>query len=294
MKFGLAIAEFTYPGGPPHIRPILRKVAETAEEHGFSRLAVADHVWQFGRGSVEAEMLEAYTTLAYLAAVTTQVDLLTLVTAAVYRPPGLLAKMVSTLDVLSGGRAWLGIGTGASFNHAEAAGLGLPFPSTSERFERLEETIQICLQMWSDDQGPYSGRHYNLAQTLNSPQPLRRPRPPILIAGSGKRKTLGLVARYADACNLFDTPDLPSSLVALRARCDEVGRNYDEIEKTVVMPLDPGPGGRNIDHLVNRLRKFEALGIDSVYGPVPEVHELKPIHLLAAHVFPALDGRQTG
>jgi alkanesulfonate monooxygenase len=170
MKFGLVIADFTYPGGPPRIAPILREVAAMAEECGFTRLAVADHVWQFGRGSVEAEMLEAYTTLTYLAAATTQVDLLTLVTAAAYRPPGLLAKMVSTLDVLSGGRAWLGIGAGAEFSHDEATGLGLPFPSTSERFERLEETLQICLQMWSDDQGPYSGRHNQLAQTHRRPQ----------------------------------------------------------------------------------------------------------------------------
>jgi alkanesulfonate monooxygenase len=236
-------------------------------------------------------MLESYTTLAYLAAVTSQVELLTLVTAATYRPPGLLAKMVRTLDVLSGGRVWLGIGVGASFNHEEATGLGLPFPATSERFERLEEVIQICLQMWNQDQGPYAGRHYQLARTLNSPQPLRHPRPPILIAGSGKRKTLGLVARYADACNLFDTPDLPHSLVALRAHCDAINRDYDEIEKTVVMPLDPGPGGRKIDNLVNRLREFETLGIDSVYGPVPVAHELAPLRLLAAHVFPSVGGR---
>lgn len=173
MKFGLVIADFTYPGGPRRIAPILRSIAATAEERGFSRLAVADHVWQFGRGSVEAERLEAYTTLTYLSAITTQVDLLTLVTAAAYRPPGLLAKMVSTLDVLSGGRAWSGISAGATFSHEEATGLGLPFPSTSERFERLEETLQICLQMWSDDQGRYSGRYYQLARTLNSPQPLR-------------------------------------------------------------------------------------------------------------------------
>jgi alkanesulfonate monooxygenase len=239
----------------------LRKVAATAEESGFTRLAVADHVWQFGQVSVEAEMLEAYTTLAYLAAATSQVDLMTLVTAAAYRPPGLLAKMVSTLDVLSGGRAWLGIGAGPGFSQEEAAGLGLPFPPTSERFERLEEALQICLQMWSDDQGPFTGRHYQLARTLNSPQPLRHPHPPILIAGSGERKTLRLVARYADACNLFDTPDLPRRLDSLRAHCDDIGRDYDEIEKTVLLTLDPGPGGCNIDNLLDRVRQFEALGV---------------------------------
>jgi F420-dependent oxidoreductase-like protein len=288
MRLGLAIADFTYPGGPQAIAPVLREVAVAAEDAGFSRIAVMDHLWQVGAASPEREMLEAYTTLGYLAAATSRVDLLALVTAAVYREPGLLAKIVTTLDVLSGGRAMLGIGAAASFNDGEARGLGLPFPPTAERFERLEETLQICLQMWSGSDGPYTGRHYQLARTLNSPPAIRRPRPPILIGGAGAKKTLRLVAEYADACNLFATPDLPDKLDALRAHCRDVGRNYDEIEKTVVFPLDPGEGGRRIDTLLNELRRFAALGIDLVYGPVPGADRLAPLHLLGKHVIPAI------
>ena len=288
MKFGLAIADFSLPGGPPAIASSVRATAQVAEEAGFSRLVVVDHVWQFGGGSVEQEMLESYTTLGYLAAVTTHAELLTLVTAATYRPPGLLAKMVTTLDVLSGGRAWLGIGAGAPFGGAEATGLGLPFPPVAERFERLEETLQVCLQMWSKDDGPYDGQHYQLGRTLNSPQSLRRPHPPILIAGSGERKTLRLVAQYADACNLFAGPELPRRLDALRAHCRDLGRDYDEIEKTVLLPLDPGAGGRNIDALLKQLQHFSDLGIQSVYGPVTDAHELTPLRLLGTHVIPAM------
>jgi F420-dependent oxidoreductase-like protein len=288
MRLGLAIADFTYPGGPQAIAPVLREVAVAAEDAGFTRIAVMDHLWQVGAASPEREMLEAYTTLGYLAAATSRVDLLALVTAAVYREPGLLAKIVTTLDVLSGGRAMLGIGAAASFNDGEARGLGLPFPPTAERFERLEETLQICLQMWSGSDGPYTGRHYRLARTLNSPPAIRRPRPPILIGGAGAKKTLRLVAEYADACNLFATPDLPDKLDALRAHCRDVGRDYDEIEKTVVFPLVPGEGGRGIDTLLNELRRFAALGIDSVYGPVPGADRLAPLHLLGKHVIPAI------
>jgi F420-dependent oxidoreductase-like protein len=289
MKFGLAIADFTLPGGPRAIAPSVRATAQAAEEAGFSRLVVVDHVWQFGGGSPDKEMLEAYTSLGYLAAVTSRAELLTLVTAATYRPPGLLAKMVTTLDVLSGGRAWLGIGAGAPFGDAEATGLGLPFPPVAERFERLEEALQVCLQMWSKDDGPYDGRHYHLGRTLNSPQPLRRPHPPILIAGSGERKTLRLVAQYADACNLFPGPELPRRLDTLRAHCRDVGRDYDEIEKSVVLPMDPGVGGRNVDALLRQLRQLSDLGIQSVYGPVKDAHELTPLRLLGTHVIPVMN-----
>jgi F420-dependent oxidoreductase-like protein len=288
VKFGLAIADFSYPGGPATIASTLRATAATAEEVGFTRLVVVDHVWQFAGGSIESEMLEAYTTLGYLAAATTKAELLTLVTATTYRPPGLLAKMVSTIDVLSGGRAWLGIGAGAPFGDAEAVGLGLPFPPVAERFERLEETLQICLQMWSGQQTSFSGKYYELGRTLNSPQPIRRPRPPILIAGSGERKTLRLVAQYADACNLFPGPELPRKLDALRAHCVAVGRDYDDIEKTVVLPMDPGAGGRNIDTILRQLEWFDGLGIDAVYGPVPDAHELVPLQLLGEHVIQPL------
>jgi len=201
MKFGLHIPNFTWAGGPPALRARLAEVAVAAEQAGFDRISVMDHLWQIEHfGPPEHEMLEAYTTLGYLAAKTERVKLLTVVTAVVYRDPGLLAKAVTTLDVLSGGRAMLGIG--GAWNEEEARGLGLLFPSTAERFERLEEALQIFQQMCSDDDGAYEGKHYQLGRTLNSPQPLTRPHPPILIGGAGERKTLRLVAQYADACNI--------------------------------------------------------------------------------------------
>ena len=196
MKLGVHIADFTFPGGPAALRDDLTRIAGAAEANGFSRISVMDHVWQIGGlGPPEHEMLEAYTTLGYLAARTERVELLAWVTAVVYREPGLLAKLVSTLDVLSGGRAMLGIG--AAWNEAESRGLGLPFPPTAERFERLEEALQICLQMWSDDDGPYQGKHYTLERTLNVPQPLRRP--PILIGGGGERSAGGELSVRASA-----------------------------------------------------------------------------------------------
>src|SRR6266567_5314784 len=217
MKVGLHIADFTWDGGPPALAPQLGEIARRAEEAGVDRISVMDHVWQIGPlGPPEHEMLEAYTALGWLAAKTERVKLLTMVTAVVYREPGLLAKAVTTLDVLSGGRAILGIG--AAWNADESAGLGLFFPPLSERFERLEEAILICKQMWSGDEGPFDGKHYRLARTLNSPQSLSRPHPPILIGGSGEKKTLRLVARYADSCNIaaYDLPEAARKLEVLR------------------------------------------------------------------------------
>ena len=220
----------------------LATIAQAAEAAGFDRLSVMDHFFQIHMlGPPEHEMLEAYTTLGYIAGKTSAIKLLTVVTGVIYRQPGLLAKAVSTLDVLSGGRAMLGIG--AAWNEEEARGLGFPFPPIAERFERLEETLQIVLQMWSDDDGPYHGRHYQLERTLNSPQPLQRPHPPILIGGSGERKTLRLVAQYADACNLFGSPDVERKLDVLRSHCERLGRDYDSIEKTVITTFDVGENG---------------------------------------------------
>src|SRR6478609_1935973 len=263
MELGLHIADFTYPSGPAGLRDDLTRIVTTAEEAGFAKVSVMDHLWQIGiLGPPEHEMLEAYTTLGYLAARTSKVDLVTWVTAVVYREPGLLAKLVSTLDVLSGGRAWLGIG--AAWNEDEAHGLGLPFPSTAERFERLEETLQICLQMWSDSDEPYTGKHYRLGSTLNVPQSVQRPHPPILIGGGGEKKTLRMVAQYAQACNLFDSPDLAHKLEVLRGHCEDLGRDYDEIEKTVMGPIDPGPHGENVDATLEHLRDLAGLGVTHV------------------------------
>src|SRR5436309_12140986 len=218
-----------------------------------------DHFFQIrGVGPAEREMLEAYTTLGYLAACTSRAKLVTLVTGAVYRHPGILAKIVTTLDVLSGGRAWLGIG--AAWNEEESRGLGIPFPPVAERFERLEETLQICLQMWRGDETPYQGKHYRLARPLNSPQDLSTPHPPIMIGGGGERKTLRFVARYAQACNLFPGPDLARKLDVLRAHCEREQRDYDEIEKTVLFNFDVGPNGRDAARVVDELGRLAQLG----------------------------------
>ena len=286
MRLGLTIADFTWGGGNAAIGDTLRRVGRSAEEAGFARIAVMDHLWQAPVvGAFEQEMLEAYTTLGFLAAATERVELLTLVTATAYREPGLLGKIITTLDVLSGGRAWLGIGIGAGFNVAEATGLGLSFPPTSERFERLEEALRICHQMFDGVEAPFDGQHYHLARTLNSPKPVRRP--PILVGGSGERKTLRLVARYADACNLFAGPDLDRKLEVLQQHCEEIGRDYTSIEKTVLFPLDPGPGGRQVGRLLSTLEYFARLGIDTVYGPVPHLDSPASLELMGRHVIPA-------
>ncbi|MCX6463345.1 MAG: LLM class F420-dependent oxidoreductase [Pseudonocardiales bacterium] len=283
MKIGLHVADFTYPNGPAGLADDLTRVAVAAEEAGFARLSVMDHVWQISfLGPPEHDMLEAYTTLGYLAARTERVELLAWVTAVTYREPGMLAKLVSTLDVLSKGRAWLGIG--AAWNGEEAAGLGLPFPGTGERFERLEETLQICAQMFAGTDAPYEGAHYRLARTLNSPLPLRRP--PILIGGGGERKTLRLVAQYAQACNLFAGPDVARKLDVLRGHCADVGRDYDEIEKTVMLPLDAGERGEKIDDLLALLQEMADLGVAEAHGVVPRVWETERLELLGKEVIP--------
>jgi len=287
MRLGLHVSDFTWAGGPDAIARDLGAVGRAADEAGFDRLSVMDHVWQIAHiGPPERAMLEAYTTLGYLAAQTQRVKLLSLVAGVVYREPGLLAKAVTTLDVLSGGRAMLGVG--AAWNEEEAEGLGLAFPPTRERFQRLEEALQIMLQMWSDDERPFDGEHYHLARTLNSPQALTRPHPPILIGGAGERKTLLLVAKYADACNLFAGPDVARKLDVLRAHCAEVGRDYDEIEKTVTVPLDPGPKGENAEELVQRLGELAALGFTVAHGSVPDVAALGRLDVLATRVIPAV------
>ena len=288
MKVGLHIADFTWDGGPPALGPRLGEIARRAEDAGVDRISVMDHVWQIGHlGPPEHEMLEAYTALGFLAAVTERVRLLTVVTAVVYREPGLLAKAVTTLDVLSGGRAMLGIG--AAWNEEEARGLGLFFPPTGERFERLEEALRICQQMWSGYDGPFEGKHYHLARTLNSPQALSRPHPPILIGGQGERKTLLLVARYADACNLFDTPELAHKLDVLRGHCAAEGRDYATIEKTVQVRYDLGENGERVEQTIEHLHELAELGFTVAHGTLAQVGTLRPLELMAERVIPAIE-----
>jgi F420-dependent oxidoreductase-like protein len=288
MRIGLNIPRFTWPGGDAVIGPKLAEMARTADEVGFDPISVMDHFFQIQyQGPPELPMLEAYTTLGFLAAHTERASLLTLVTGVVYRYPGVLAKAVTTLDVLSGGRAMLGIG--AAWNEEEARGLGFPFPPIAVRFEMLEETLQIVLQMWSDDDGPYHGRHYHLDRTLNSPQPLQRPHPPILIGGSGERKTLRLVAQYADACNLFARGgDLAHKLDVLREHCDRLGRDYDAIEKTVITTFDVGENGERTGELLEAAREFAALGFHEVHGTLRHVSRIAPIEAIGKEVIPAI------
>ena len=290
MKLGLDIADFTWPEGPAKLGSTLGQIARTADQAGFESIWVMDHFWQIRmNGPEHHEMLEGYSALSYMAAVTKRAKLGTMVTGAIYRHPGILAKTVTTLDVLSGGRAWLGIG--AAWNEAESRGLGIPFPTIRERFERLEETLQICLAMWEGKRGsekPFSGAHYQLERPLNVPQSLSRPHPPILIGGGGEKKTLRLVAQYANACNLFPTPEIPRKLDILREHCKAVGRNYDEIEKTAMFAFDLGDNGENLSKVVGGLKWLAGMGIQTVIGHVPKIYETNRLELIGEKLIPAV------
>jgi len=290
MKIGLDIADFTWPSGPGKLGSTLGDIARTADQAGFDSIWVMDHFWQIRmNGPEHHEMLEGYSALAYIAAVTKRAKLGTMVTGVVYHNPGILAKTVTTLDVLSGGRAWLGIG--AAWNEAESRGLGIPFPALKERFERLEETLQICQQMWEGKRGsekPFRGEHYQLERPLNSPQSLTRPHPPILIGGGGEKKTLRLVAQYADATNLFPTPEIPRKLDILREHCRAVGRDYDEIEKTSLFTFDLGDNGENLGKVIGGLKWLASMGIQTVIGHVPKMYETKRLELIGEKLIPAV------
>jgi F420-dependent oxidoreductase-like protein len=289
MKLGFHINDYDWAGGAARIGPTLAEIARAGDEAGFDRIGVADHFWRSHyMGSLEGPELECYTTLGFLAASTRRAKLTAMVTAATYRQPGLLAKIATTLDVLSGGRAWLGIGAG-DFEE-EARGLGLSFPPVKERFEILEETLQICLRMWEGEHGadrPYNGKHFQLERTLNAPQSLTRPHPPIILGGGGE-KTLRLVARYADACNIPPSPDLPQKLEALRRFCDEEQRDYDAIEKTCPFVFDIGEDGGKVGELLGKLRWMAGMGAQTVIGFVPRVDRITPLEILGREVIPAI------
>jgi probable F420-dependent oxidoreductase, Rv1855c family len=262
MKVGLQIPNFTWPGGPAELASTLGRIARTAE----------------------MEMMESYTTLGYLAGQTSRVGLGTMVTGVTYRHPGILIKQVTTLDVLSGGRAWLGIG--AAWFDREHEGLGVPFPPLKERFERLEDALKIAHQMWGEDNGPFEGKHYKLAETINVPQALQRPR--ILIGGGGEKKTLRLVARYADACNIFaQSPEfVKHKLDVLREHCEREGRNYNDIEKTVLTVMAPGPNGENAAHIVDQFGKLAEIGVQTAIGAVVGCENLTPLEAMGRDVIP--------
>lgn len=259
MRLGLHYWNFSRPADPAAIASTLAETARVAEQAGVASFSVMDHFFQMeGPASADEPMLEGYTTLGYVAGLTRRMTLSLLVTGVMYRYPGILAKTVTTIDVLSGGRGRLGIG--ASWYEREQRGLGVPVVSVAERFERLEETLQICLQMWSDNDGPFSGKHYQLAETLCLPQPLSRPRPSIMIGGGGEKKTLRLVARYADSCNLFGTsPDVvKGKLDVLRWHCADEGRDYDAIEKTVLLVR---PVLADLDATLADAERYASLGV---------------------------------
>ena len=263
MELALHISDFRFPGEQP-IAPTLSAVARAADDGEFAAITLMDHWFQMeqaGNGATDP-MLEGYTALGFLAGQTRSVELGLLVTGVTYRHPGLLAKTVTTLDVLSGGRALLGIG--AAWYEREHRALGVPYPPTAERFERLEETLQICRQMWSDDDGPYAGTHYQLAETLNVPQPLRSPHPRVLIGGGGERKTLRLVAQYADACNLFDlgVDELRRKLEVLDRHCADVGRDPAQVQRTVITGDDPLA---DVDGFLRKAEQWAELGISRVW-----------------------------
>ena len=290
MRIGVHLVDFDLPGGPASLGPTLAATGRAAEEAGVDNLTLMDHYLQLDFLSrAEAPMLEGYTTLGFLAAHTSSVELQLLMTGVTYRHPGLLAKIVSTLDVLSGGRAALGLG--AAWYEREHLALGVPFPPLAERFERLEETLRIVLQMWSDEVGPFVGKHYRLAETINSPQPLRTPHPPIMVGGGGERKTLRLVARYADACNVFagrgaGPEEVAHKLAVLREWCEREGRPYDEIRRTVLYNGPVGQDRTGATAFVDEMRALADVGVDEVHVMPLEGDPVAFVRSLGEHVVP--------
>ncbi len=297
MKFGLQIPSFTWPGGAAAIGPTLSRIVRTADDVGFDSIWVMDHFFQIrGVGPAEDPMLEGWTTLGFLAANSRRARLGLMVGGVHHRLPGLWLKAATTLDVLSGGRAWLGIG--AAWNEEESNGLGFPFPPLSERFEMLEETLRFAHEMWQGERGserPFEGRHYRAARLLNSPQALSRPHPPIMIGGGGEKKTLRLVALYGDATNVFgDGPRIARKYAILREHCAAVGRPYDEIERSTLQSihLTPSGGGGSLApaQVVERFGELADAGAQHVIFSLRDVHDVSRLELLGRKVFPQLRG----
>jgi F420-dependent oxidoreductase-like protein len=300
MKIGLQIVRFDWPGSPDNIASTLAEIAQAADQKGFASLWVMDHFFQMGGsfGEADAPMLEGFTTLGYLAAVTKQIRLGMMVTGVMNRHPGVLVKSLSTLDVLSGGRAYLGLGAG--WYEQEAKGLGIPFPPLKERFERLEETIQIVQQMWAGDRSPHQGQHYHLQEPINSPQGLQQPHPPLLIGGGGEQKTLRMVAQYGDACNFYlgiSQADFPAAvetvrgkLAVLKQQCEAMGRSYDAIEKTGLIGVDLTQGEDAINETIAFCRTLADLGIQHLIFNMPNTHEIKPLEVFGQEIIPAVAG----
>jgi F420-dependent oxidoreductase-like protein len=304
MKLGLQIVRFDWPGTPDNTGQVLSEVARTADRAGFSSLWCMDHFYQIGigHGSEDSPMHESYTNLSFMAAATRNVKLGTMVTGSFYRHPGVLVKMVTTLDVLSGGRAVLGIGAG--WNEKESRGLGVPFPTLKTRYEMLEEALQIAHHMWRDDRTSFEGKYYRLEEPICSPQPISRPHPTILVGGEGERKTARLTAKYGDACNwVLGTPlkeftqwhndlfkgrkeRLRRKVTALKKRCEEVGRDFYEIELTVLGPVRIGEDAMTPSFMVETCRELSELGISHYIFNMANSHEITPIEVIGEEVIP--------
>lgn len=295
MRLGLQVPNFTWPNGQGNLGDTFGLIARRAERAGLYSLWVMDHFFQIKvLGPVKNEMLEGWSALHFAAGHTNRIKLGTMVTGVTYRHPGILVKVATTLDVLSHGRAYLGIG--AAWNEEEHRGLGVPFPPVAERFERLEETLQIIHQMWSGNEAPYEGKYYHLERPLNSPQPVQKPHPPILIGGSGEKKTLRLVAQYGDACNLharLPREELQRKLEVLRKHCQAVRRPYEQIEKTTLdsvnLTRDGRDGTTTPAAMIEECAQLAAIGIDQAIFSLQNVYELEPFDLLTTEIVPQVE-----
>lgn len=293
MYIGLQIPSFKVPGGTPAIRPKLKEIVTTAEAAGFYSLWVMDHYYQikglFGESYTDP-MMEAYTTLGYIAGLTEKTYLGVLVTGVIYRHPSVLMKMVNTVDILSGGRAYLGIG--AAWYEEEAKGYGIPYPSTSERFEQLEDNLRLAKALWASDETSFKGKHFSAPAITNNPRPLSNPHPRIMIGGTGPKKTLRMVAKYADACNIGDwvgTENMQKALDTLKEHCESLGRDYDTIEKTSLCTVNLS-GDDKADSIINRIKDLAAMGFSHAIFNMPDVYEITPLKTFAEEIIPAADG----
>ena len=289
MRIGLQIPWFTWPGGTKELSAKLAEIVRAADKNDFSSIWVMDHFFQITAGKAEEPMLDSYTTLPFIAAHTKNAKLGTLVTGANYRHPGLLIKAITTLDVLSGGRAYLGIGAGWFVR--EALGLGTPFPPVKERMEWLEETLQIAKQMWSGKVAPYEGKHFKLKETLCSPMPLSQPHPPILIGGSGEKKTLKLVAKYANASNIVARNGpafIKQKLAILRKHCEKVGRLYDDIERTGLDTANLAPNGMSSAEIIQKCQSYADAGLQYIIFNMPNLSDITPLEIFGKEIIPAV------
>jgi F420-dependent oxidoreductase-like protein len=291
MNIGLQIPSFKYPGGTAAIRPKLKEIVTTAEKAGFYSLWVMDHYYQikdlFGESYTDP-MMESYTTLGYFAGLTEKAYLGVLVTGVLYRHPSVLMKMVNTLDILSGGRAYLGIGAG--WYEEEAKGFGIPYPSTAERFEKLEDNLQLAQALWNSDEASFAGKHFSAPAITNNPRPLSTPHPRIMIGGTGPAKTLRMVAQYADACNIGDwvgTENMQKALDTLKGHCESLGRDYGTIEKTCLGTVHLS-GDDTVDSITSRIKKLSEMGFTQAIFNMPDVYKITPLETFAKEIIPAV------